>query len=114
MFLHHRLADTQSQSCAPAGAFRRVKRVEDVGQVFGRDSRAVVYKTDPGHVIATTQTNFERAFIPYLSNGLFSIEDEIEKDLHQPVWVARYQRQSRFRDEVHGDVAFSQGVSLQV
>ena len=47
VFAEHGLADAQSQAGATAGTLGGEEGIENVRQIFGRDSRAIILKHNP-------------------------------------------------------------------
>jgi len=61
---------------------------QDAGQIFFRNSGAVVVKAYPDRIVAFAQTNAERAFIARLADRLLGVHDQVQKHLHQLMGIA--------------------------
>src|SRR5579863_7390955 len=114
MFPQDGFADAQTQARATPRAFRRIKRIEDVGQDFGWNARSVVLKDHSDRLLSLFQPDAQSAAVAYFPHGLLGVQDQVQENLHQLMGVGVYGRKRTFPQKIYGDVALAQGVRMQV
>ena len=86
VFFQDGFADAQSQPSTASRALCCVEGIEDMGQDFGRNARAIVLERRPDKLFMLATTDPERPFPLAFPHCLFSIENKVQKDLHQLPW----------------------------
>jgi hypothetical protein len=74
----HRLADAQSEAGAAAGALGGEEGIENVRQIFGCDSWAIILKHDPHRVGLASDAHTNRAFVAVFADGLLRIQQRFK------------------------------------
>ena len=85
-----------------------------LGSFSLRNAGPVVLKACPHGVVRSSQTDAERPFIPRLANRLLRIQNQIQKDLHQLMWIAQGVTAVLLSQKVDGDVVLAQRIGVQV
>ena len=81
-------ADAQPETGTAPWPLGGIERIEDVRQHLGSDARAIILKRDRNRFTGLFQTDPQGAKIAGLAHGLFGIQNEIEKNLHQLMRIA--------------------------
>jgi hypothetical protein len=92
-----------------AGTLGGEERIEDVGQIFGRDSRAVILKHDAYRLRPAFYAHANRAFLTVFADGLFRVQQEIQEYLHQLIGIGHDHGQRRLGQKIDRDAALAQG-----
>ncbi len=114
MLAQHGLADAQSETGSAPWPFRGEERIEDVRQIFGCDSWAIILKHDPNGVRIASDAHTNRALFAAFADCLLRIQQKNKKDLHQLIGIGHDSWDGGFGQKVDGDIALAQRVGLHL
>src|SRR5215472_3570483 len=114
MFANDGHADTESQARATARALGGVERVKQTRERFGADTDTVILKRNAEAVAGAAGANLEAAGLANFADGLFSVGDQVEKNLDKLVGVADDTGQAGIRPEIDADIVAAQRVLVQL
>src|SRR5437899_355230 len=114
MFANDGHADAKPEPGPATGTLGSVKGIEDPREGFRTDAYAVILDGNLELVSTAAGQNLESPRVPNFADGLFSIGDQVQKNLNQLVGVANNAGKIRLAVKFHFDIVVSQGVFLQL
>src|SRR5262249_47598356 len=99
----NRDANAEAKAGPAAWAFRRVKRIKDLGDGVRRNPRAVVLHRDHHFLWCVCCANLNPSRLPNLSNCLFRVDDQVQEYLDQLAGIANDRGQADVRLETDLD-----------
>src|SRR4029077_6041038 len=88
MLTNNRHADTEAETRASAGTLGGVEGIENPGKGFGTNAHTVILKGDGDAGTECGEPDLHAAGIADFVDGIFSIGEQVEKNLHELIGVA--------------------------
>src|SRR5678816_3831864 len=108
VLLQNRLADAESQARPAPRPLGGEKRIQDMRQYLGGNAGYIILECGPYKLLMLTGSDSERTPFLILPHRLLSIQDEIQKHLHQLPRLPNHRGQFLISCEIYRDVCFTQ------
>lgn len=107
-------ADAEAEAGAAAGTLGGVKRIEQAGDGIRRKPHAVILESSGKTRALARKTNLDSSRIADFANGLFSVGDEIQKNLDELIGVPDDLRKIRLGTKFDFDIISAQGMLVEL